>query len=82
VKNDVETAINNIFDFDNVYFGQTISLGQVYRAVLNVFGVDYAEITLSDDDGSSVETTITVSSIKLPKKGTVVVTPIGGITST
>lgn len=82
VKNDVETAINNIFDFDNVYFGQTISLGQVYRAILNVFGVDYAEITLFDDDGSSVETTITVSSIKLPKKGTVIVTPIGGITST
>lgn len=82
VKNGVETAINNIFDFDNVYFGQTISLGQVYRAILNVFGVDYAEITLFDDDGSSVETTITVSSIKLPKKGTVVVTPIGGITST
>lgn len=82
VKNDVETAINNLFDFDNVFFGQTISLGQVYRAVLNQFGVDYAEITLFDSDGSAVETSITVNAISLPKKGTVSITAVGGITST
>jgi len=82
VKNDVEVAINSLFSFDNVSFGQTISLGQLYRTILNVHGVDYAEVTLFDDDGTSVETTITVPAIKLPKKGSVVVTPIGGITST
>ena len=83
VKRDVEAVIDNLFSFDNVRFGQTISLGRVYRSIMGVRGVDYANITVLDDAGATnVETTITVGDYELPKKGTVNVTVVGGITST
>lgn len=83
VKRDVEAALDAIFQFSNVRFGQTISLGRVYRAIMGIRGVDYANITTLDDAGdTSVETTITVGDYELPKKGTVNVTVVGGITST
>lgn len=81
-KRDIETAIDNLFRFDNVNFGQTMSLGQFYRAIMNVYGVNYATISVFDNDGSSVEESITVDPLSLPKKGTVVVTVSGGITGT
>lgn len=81
-KRDIEDAIDALLAFDAVSFGQTLSLGQFYRAILNNFGVDYAIIDKFDDDGTAVETSITVDSLSLPKKGTVVVTVVGGITST
>jgi hypothetical protein len=81
-KRDIEDAIDALFDFDAVSFGQTMSLGQFYRSIQNVFGVDYAVISLFDDDGSAVETSITVDPLSIPKKGTVVVSVAGGITST
>jgi uncharacterized phage protein gp47/JayE len=81
-KRDIETAIDNLFRFDNVNFGQTMSLGQFYRAIMNVYGVNYATISVFDNDGSSVEESITVDPLNLPKKGTVVVTVSGGITGT
>lgn len=83
VQRDVEAVIDNLFSFNNVRFGQTISLGRVYRAIMGVRGVDYATITVLDDAGdTSVETTITAGDYELPKKGTVNVTVVGGITST
>lgn len=83
VKRDVETAIDRIFAFSNVFFGQTLSVGAVYRAVMGTYGVDYATVSVFDDAGdTAVETTITVGDYELPKKGTVVVTVVGGITST
>jgi len=82
VKRDVEAVIDNLFDFDSVIFGQTISLGQLYRAIMGVQGVDYATIGTFDDAGDAQqEVTITVGDYELPKKGTVNVTVIGGITS-
>lgn len=44
VKAGVESAIKEIFTFDNATFGQTITLGFLYRTVLNVVGVDYATV--------------------------------------
>lgn len=83
VEREVEAAIDNLFAFNNVRFGQTISLGRLYRAIVGVRGVEYATITVLDDAGdTSVETTITVGDYELPKKGTVNVTVVGGITST
>jgi hypothetical protein len=85
VQRDVEAVIDSIFDFNNVRFGQTISLGRLYRGIMGVRGVDYANITVLDHyDASpqSTQTTITVGDYELPKKGTVNVTVVGGITST
>lgn len=82
VKKDVEDAIDNLFSFDRVSFGQTLSLGRTYRSILNNFGVDYATITLFDlasADPQGVQNSIDIPSNKLPKKGTVAVTVSGGI---
>ena len=82
VKRDVEAAVDELFDFDNVFFGQRLTLGQLYRIILNVPGVDYAVATKFDTaGGSAVETSITIPELQLPKKGTVVFTMVGGITT-
>lgn len=82
-KRDVEDIIDALFAFNSVTFGQTMSLGTFYRFIHSVYGVNYAVIDRFDTGtGTSVQTSITVDDLSLPKKGTVVVTVIGGITST
>ena len=68
------TAIQNLFQFDNVSFGQVLTIGEVYRAVTAVAGVDYVVITgftttsggTSTIDNSGI---IAVPSNRLPKFG-------------
>lgn len=82
VLRDCEAAVNELFAFDNVFFGQRITLGQVYRILLNVPGVDYVILTRFDDaGGSAVEEFILTDETELPKKGTVVFNMVGGITT-
>lgn len=76
VQADVFTAIQNLFQFDNVSFGQVLTIGEVYRAAAAVAGVDYLVITgFTTTSGSGGYTTIdnsgiiTVSSDRLPKFG-------------
>lgn len=83
VKNAVSSALDELFAFDNVFFGQRLHLGQVYRIINGVSGVDYAIITKFDITGSgasSVQTSILIDPLKLPKKGAYVITPTGGTT--
>lgn len=54
VRDEVLAAIYNLFSFDNVDFGSKVSLGDVYRAMSDVEGVDYAQITRLTTTGSSV----------------------------
>lgn len=44
VEADVEAAIKDLFTFDKVSFGQTVTLGYLYRTVLDVPGVDYVTV--------------------------------------
>lgn len=82
VETDVSNAIDELFEFDNVLFGQRLTLGQLYRIILNVPGVDYATISVFDEaGGSSVSTDILIDPYQLPKKGTVTLTMEGGITT-
>jgi predicted phage baseplate assembly protein len=83
VKNDVEAAIDELFAFDNVFFGQRLTLGQLYRIVLNVPGVDYCTVSVFDlESGSGLQDSILVNELRLPKKGTITLTMTGGITTT
>jgi uncharacterized phage protein gp47/JayE len=85
VEDDVVTALDSLFSFDRVTFGQTVNVGQIYRTVLNVRGVDYAEISAfyKDSDGSaSLQSAIAVDSLKLPRKGTFTINMNGGVVST
>lgn len=44
VRKAVEQTIRSLFAFDNLDFGKRVSLGQVYRSVLAVQGVEWAEV--------------------------------------
>ncbi len=82
VKRDVEAAIDTLFEFDNVHFGQLMTLGQVYRLVLNVPGVDYVDITVFDTSAlTGKQETILIDPLQLPKKGVVTLTMTGGVTT-
>ena len=45
VKDNVDAAIKLLFNFDNVSFGQTITLGTLYRTILGIDGVDYVSVS-------------------------------------
>jgi hypothetical protein len=45
VQDDVKTAIKDLFSFSNVSFGQVVTLGTLYRTILDVSGVDYVTIS-------------------------------------
>lgn len=82
VESDVSTAIDELFAFDNVFFGQRLSLGQLYRIILNVPGVDYAVVSVFDTTGqTNAETDILIDPYQLPRKGDVTLTMTGGITT-
>jgi len=82
VQVQVEEALDNLFKFSRVTFNQTLTLGSIYRAILGVFGVEYAIVTVFDTAGNTgTQDTITVGSYELPKKDTFTVSTSGGITS-
>lgn len=75
VRDAVVTALTNVFDFDNVDFGQKITLGEVYRAALAVDGVEFVSINsmyISDpsvsDTGVVVAASPSVGDIVTPSK--------------
>ena len=55
VKTDVEDAIKELFSFQNVTFDQVITLGTLYRTVLDITGVDYVTITTFNTSGTPNE---------------------------
>ena len=95
VKRDVEENLDRLFMFDNVFFGQKMHLGQVYQFALGVDGVDYVTVQrfsdrdfaveapkpIGEDDALNVLQEIQISDIKLPKKGRIIVSGKGGISS-
>jgi hypothetical protein len=81
VKDNVETAIKNLFKFEVVSFGQTLSLGEVYRTIYAVEGVDYATISVFSTT-TGVSNTVVADADKLLRRGTVSLTTSGGITGT
>jgi hypothetical protein len=55
VKTDVEDAIKDLFSFDNVEFDQIVTLGSLYRTVLDIPGVDYVTISTFNTTGTPNE---------------------------
>lgn len=45
VVDNVKSAIKELFVFDSASFGQQITLGALYRVIMNVDGVDYVNIS-------------------------------------
>ena len=74
VSDQVKTALDSLFEFDNVTFNQTLSKGRIYRTMLDVEGVDYVTLTLPSTD------TVTSGAYGLLKKGTYTLSTVGGVT--
>ena len=49
----VNTAILDLFSFENVEFGGSVSLGALYRTILAVEGVDYTQVTRFNTTGTA-----------------------------
>lgn len=64
IKSEVSEAIRALLTFENVNFGQTLTVGEVYRAALSVNGVDYVVLTnLSTTYDSTPATVSTVANV-------------------
>lgn len=70
VKRIVESAIDGLFSIESVEFGKDIRIGDVYRTIHSIEGVDYATITVTGTAPSNVE---------IIRKGNVTFTTVGGI---
>lgn len=57
VRKSVEQAVRALFAFNNLDFGKRVSLGQVYRSVLAVQGVEWAEVKWMDSTAPLNSTT-------------------------
>lgn len=82
VASEVANAIDNFFTFDNVQFGQTLSVGAFYKAIQNIEGVDYVNVTAFNTTGSGLNNTLTAADNALFRKNTISLSTVGGITGT
>lgn len=82
VKQACSDALDQLFAFDNVFFGQRMHLGQVYQILNNVAGVSYAIVSVFDvAGGGTLQTDILIDPLQLPKKGTFSFSMSGGVAS-
>jgi uncharacterized phage protein gp47/JayE len=83
VKSDVSDAIDGLFSFSSVDFGKEIRVADVYKLVMAVEGVDYCTISTFQmyDPSNTPISTGSLSPVELLKKGTIVVTTTGGMTT-
>lgn len=88
VVENVRVAIKELFTFDNISFGQRITLGDLYRTILSVDGVDYTNISRFTKTSNNVIDTISINpavqgikadDLRLPLLTTLVVNANGGI---
>lgn len=78
----VRSAIDKVFVFSKVDFGQTLTVGDIYRVILGVEGVEYAVISgfnTTDTNSLANNGVITVAANSLPKRGAVTITAQGGV---
>lgn len=89
VKADVQSAIDGLLSFDNTDFGKEIPLSKIYKAIMNVDGVDYATISvcgITTYSGTSYKNYLTNTGSDLPavailQKGSVTINTVNGMTT-
>lgn len=82
VEREVRRAIENLYSFDSVFFGQLLVLAFLYRVCIDVPGVDYVSVTKFCKSGEdSVESEILIDPLELPKLSTLSLNMVGGIVS-
>lgn len=84
VKDAVQNALESVFYFSNVSYGQRLTIGHIYRTILNVEGVDYCTISVFDYNSSSpqsVQDFLEVDEFELLKLNALTINATGGVTS-
>lgn len=87
VKSAVQTALESLFAFGSVSFGDTVTVGELYRTAMAIDGVDYIIVkgfTTTSGGSTTIDTNgkIVVASNQLPKLGVVsFTTTTGGVTA-
>lgn len=72
VRDEATATLDAFFEFDAVSFGQTLSLGEIYRALMNITGVDYVNIITFNTSNSGTVVSgnkITANPTSLLRKG-------------
>jgi hypothetical protein len=75
----VNTAIANVFAFQNTFFNQTVTADVIKSAISAVDGVDSYTLTLFNRTGSTGVIDLYFNFYEIPAQGTITVTPSGGI---
>jgi hypothetical protein len=88
IKTEVQDALESLFAFDSVSFGDTVTVGEIYRTAMAIAGVDYVIVKgFTTSTAGTPATTIdgsgkiVVASNQLPKLGIVTITPSGGVSA-
>lgn len=78
VKTDVSAALTALFDFASVTFADRISLGDAFRAITSVAGIDNVTLTVLSTTGSGLAD-VQLLYNQIPTAGTITVNASGGI---
>lgn len=87
VKSEVQTVLESLFAFESVSFGDTVTVGEVYRTAMEVDGVDYVIVkgfTVTSGATTTIDGNgkITVDAVKLPKLGAIgYINTVGGVSA-
>jgi len=82
VRLDVEKAVREVLSYQNSYFGDRVTLSEIYRAILGVTGVDYATVSVLSRTASGLAD-VQLADNEIPSAGTINIDPLtttGGIT--
>ena len=81
VKRAVTKAIEDLYAFDNVEFGQRVTRADLFRTLVGVTGVTYVNVTAFNRDGAGFDPDFTLAVNEIPQPGTLSVTVSGGVSS-
>lgn len=79
VQDSIIAAVKSLLAFENRKFGEIIGKAAVFRAVIDVPGVDYVTITAFNRDGAGDDGDLTMAVNEIAKVGTITVTASGGL---
>lgn len=79
VQESVIAAVRQHLAFSNRKFGEIIGKAAVFRAVVDVPGVDYVTITAFNRDGAGDDGDLTMAANEIAKIGTITVNATGGL---
>jgi len=81
VKEDIENALNALLTFDAVGFGKPIYTSDIYRAIINIEGVEVIEDAFLEmrDFANALVEPLDMSPVELIRKGTFTIDVFGGI---